>query len=589
MAGKHLKTFLYFVAEGALMYLGLLLLTAFFMGGVVYADTGRLLPMAFITVLASHLYQGRRGYFMAWGIFYCLLCSVWLPYTLLGEHLMVKPMAKYMAAVGCIACLVIMLVTFFASKALRKILFVLCAVPLLLIAAAFLGYYFSTNAAFGDDSILAIMQTNPEEAKEYLADYFSIRGGISALLVFLTGWGIWRRVRRLELRRGNKYCLPLMLALSVGCLWVCHAGRNNDVFNIFTNAGSNLERYADFQRKQAERRSLAQGSLQLESNSQGVYVLVIGESQNKDYMSAYGYDKKTTPWLDKAVQEKSFIKFTRAYSCHTYTVPVLTYALTAKNQYNDLPLESAVSIVEAAEAAGYQTAWLSNQVRYSAWDTPVSVIASGAGQQIWLNHNIGEKTETNVYDASLADKIDTLQISDKMLIVIHLMGNHSSYDERYPAEFAAFNTGNTHREKTIDKYDNSILYNDYVVSKIYEQVRQLPGFKCMVYFSDHADAVREGLGHDASRFSWSMTHIPLYIALSDDFMQEEAGLTDRLRAASDKVFTNDLIFNLLSGVMGIKIPSLYEPENDITSASYNYDIQRFRSLYNEKMVKDDVK
>ena len=65
-------------------------------------------------------------------------------------------------------------------------------------------------------------------------------------------------------------------------------------------------------------------------------------------------------------ENKNFLLFDHAFSCHTHTVPVLTYALTAKNQYNNQLLENAVSIIEMAQSAGYKTVWLSNQVRYGA-------------------------------------------------------------------------------------------------------------------------------------------------------------------------------------------------------------------------------
>lgn len=64
-----------------------------------------------------------------------------------------------------------------------------------------------------------------------------------------------------------------------------------------------------------------------------------------------------------------------------------------------------VSIIEMVQSAGYKTVWLSNQVRYGAWDTPISVIALEADQQIWMNRNIGETTRTNCYDGVLAEKL----------------------------------------------------------------------------------------------------------------------------------------------------------------------------------------
>lgn len=66
----------------------------------------------------------------------------------------------------------------------------------------------------------------------------------------------------------------------------------------------------------------------------GVYVVVIGESETRDHMQVYGYPKETTPWLMSFAKEKGTIVFSHAYSNHTHTVPVLTYALSEKNQYN---------------------------------------------------------------------------------------------------------------------------------------------------------------------------------------------------------------------------------------------------------------
>lgn len=91
--------------------------------------------------------------------------------------------------------------------------------------------------------------------------------------------------------------------------------------------------------------------------------------------------------------QHGFLLFDNAYSCHSHTVPVLTYALTAKNQYNTLPLEQAASIIEIAQAADFHTVWISNQVKYGAWDTPVSVIADQSQTQYWLNGHLGETTQ----------------------------------------------------------------------------------------------------------------------------------------------------------------------------------------------------
>lgn len=129
-------------------------------------------------------------------------------------------------------------------------------------------------------------------------------------------------------------------------------------------------------------------------------------------------------------------------------------------------LEKSVSLLEVAEKAGFETVWISNQVQYGAFDTPISIIADEANQQKWINNTVGAKVDINFYDEKLVEEIDNINITDKMLIVIHLMGSHAPYEDRYPSNFAKFGIVNK-----VDRYDNSILYTDYVMSLIFEKVK----------------------------------------------------------------------------------------------------------------------
>ena len=70
------------------------------------------------------------------------------------------------------------------------------------------------------------------------------------------------------------------------------------------------------------------GSLKsLPKNAAGVYVLVIGESQSKGHMSAYGYHRPTTPCFNQSKTSMALLLFDNAYSCHSHTVPVLSLML----------------------------------------------------------------------------------------------------------------------------------------------------------------------------------------------------------------------------------------------------------------------
>lgn len=430
--------------------------------------------------------------------------------------------------------------------------------------------------------MLAIMQTNFSESKEFIKDYFNAKVLFSCLILILVMFAEIKVLANNTLRNRSKIFLFTSILICIGSILLLYKTRVNIVTDIGIKAKQNLKSYNDFRKKMAQRKNniSVKGTLK-HNGDKGIYVLVIGESQNKNHMSAYGYQKDTTPWLKAMMNSKNTLVFNEVYSCHTHTVPVLTYALTAKNQYNSTNLSEAVSILEVAEAVGYETAWLSNQVKYGAWDTPITVIASEANQQVWINKNLGETTETNAFDIKLVDALEHIKYTDKMLLIIHLMGNHGSYAQRYPKSFSKFGD-----KKTIDHYDNSMLYNDYVVSRIYEKVKTIPYFQAMIYCADHADAVDQNLAHDASRFVWSMTEVPMYMIFSESFVIRNKSLIDNLRMAEDKMFTNDLLYNLLMGVLGIKNITNYEPYNDITNENYDANKERFKTLYGKKKLSE---
>lgn len=307
------------------------------------------------------------------------------------------------------------------------------------------------------------------------------------------------------------------------------------------------------------------------SGQAGVYVLVIGESHNKNHMSAYGYRRDTTPWLNSMKNKDRTIIFQNVYACHVNTVPVLTYALTQKNQYNNVRLYNAISLVEACELAGFDTIWLSNQMKYGVYDSPITSIALRSKQQIWINSNIGERVGQDFYDEELVKYLDAVKIRHNVLIIVHLMGNHASYNKRYHKKFNVFG-----ENSSVDCYDNSVLYNDYVMQHIYERCLKIPNFQALVYVSDHSDDVDKGVWHDSSQFTMGMTEIPMYVLFSNRY---DTSKCEKFRASQKRFITNDLLFDFMLSIMDIRIDAIYEPQNDVISETYDDDRYRFKTLH----------
>lgn len=571
---KEIRTI---VITSVIVYCILMLFACGISGDYTLRHSNGIILSAVGIALASRVYIERKVYFCQISLLFLLANSIFLIKLVLGNFIGLSSVKNYANFSIALLNLALLLPMLFEKHVIRSVLRFIFLAVILLPVFFILGYYSVTSTVFAPDTLLAIAQTNIQEAIEYAKDNFSCK---TIFLIILANASVFFvAIKNTQKILWNKYNLFLVLFCITACLVGVYKYRDNIITDIPKQASKTLAQYKNFSKERTDRKDNMSKLLLSHKPEAGVYVLVIGESQNRAHMQAYNYHRATTPWLDSMKNDKNMLLFTKAYSCHTHTVPTLLYALTAKNQYNNIAVKNAVSVLEVAEAAGFETVWLSNQVKYSAWDTPVTSIASEANQQKWINSTLGESTNTDYFDGNLIEELEKIKITDKMLIVMHLMGNYGSYEQRYPKAFEKYDGKNT-----IDKYDNSIIYNDYVMSQVYKRARKIPNFKGLVYCSDHADAIDKNLSHDAAQFDFDMTHIPLYIYLSDSYIQNNSAKYKSLEKQKNKLFTNDLLFNLMLGVLGINLNNIYEPNNDPTADTFDNNKERFKTLYGKKYI-----
>ncbi len=456
----------------------------------------------------------------------------------------------------------------------QRIYFLISSLLLTAPALLFWLYYFTSRTFPSPEILLAIMQTNPGEAMGYVSGHVS-PAAVAALLFCGALLYILSRPTKETLWRAP--WAPFLVAAILYPL--ASYGNLNPIVELPEKAAAYAQSFVEFQKNQQDRSRLL-SSLHLSSKEKGLFVLVIGESANSEHMSAYGYGRDTTPWLASVAEDPHFFLFRDAYSCHVQTVPSLAYALTAQNQYNRIPLSEAPSIIEAAKAAGFTTAWISNQVRYSAWDTPTTTIAAQADQQIWLNSSAGLSTDIDHQDGFTVDAMDRLTYSEKMLVILHLMGSHMPYPAHYPKVYAIYSGPNTF----LNYYDNTIRYNDAVMEKLYHKLQSREDFQALVYISDHSEGIDYGKDHNPTTYVPAMTYIPFYMAFSDDYLNRHAEIAGNLRNHERSRFTNDLLFNAMTSLLDIHIKGIEETENDITGCNYDATPERFRTIYGARPI-----
>lgn len=217
-------------------------------------------------------------------------------------------------------------------------------------------------------------------------------------------------------------------------------------------------------------------------------IVIMGESANKHHMSLYGYSVATTPFLASLRKSNQLYVF-NAIAPTNQTRYSLPLHLTDANvhHYKDRYFRSC-SILTHFKGNRYETYWISNQGRVGKHDSSISAMAYEADTAFFANLNYLEAKTDNV----ILDYLNKLQINSKKkeMYLLHLMGSHSDYINRYEEKTALYK----HAKNIIEEYDNSIHYTDYILSQIYKRFKNEK--LLLVYLSDHGEIINlENNGH----------------------------------------------------------------------------------------------
>lgn len=449
-----------------------------------------------------------------------------------------------------------------------------------------LFYYKIFNVRLSIDSVVAVLQSNIYESKEFLNNYISIYDSAQIILLFLIIiimlYKIFLNVFY-EIQGINLYINPFNVII---CVILIISGMNlfSKTYMYLTVArGIKLQNnLALFSNHRDERlKALSNYCEDKQRSLNSNFALIIGETHNRSHMSVYGYERDTTPWLNTIIENEKNIVLTKSFSCAAQTQPALEMALTEKNQYNNCKSNDAMTIVEMAQHAGFQVIWISNQQN----DTIAGRIAEESDKVFWVNTNKNDTylTQKNtLFDYNIYNKLNELKPEKKKtLYVIHLLGSHASYDCRYPIGFGKWDDNNI-----INAYDNSVLYNDYIMEKIYDILFSKFNVDCLMYFADHGEELNKYFCHGTdffldnykkSDYVKDIVKIPVYFCFSDNYMKNNKLKVDNLYLNKDRYFTNDIVYDTLMGIMGIE-RCHYNSIYDLTSENYSLNIKSAKTI-----------
>jgi heptose-I-phosphate ethanolaminephosphotransferase len=296
-----------------------------------------------------------------------------------------------------------------------------------------------------------------------------------------------------------------------------------------------------------------------ESNLETV-VFVIGESSRPQNWSLYGYDKPTTPNLDKLA---GIYKFNRMCTTAPYTSAAVPSMLSLEPISDWNAIASKKSLVGIYRAAGYKTYWLSVQ-EVDSFGGIIPQIAAEAQSTQYFERS---------YDGAMMpeyEKILNNGATEKQAIFIHIKGSHFEYSRRYPDDFKKFKpSSNSVKDKIAADYDNSILYTDWLLSSIIDQLKLSKKPSILFYSSDHGENIMDDsrglLGHGiGNKYDMSVS---AFVWVSDNISSQQALKLSKLKERENQRVSISSLPHTLLNITGI-LTSEYKSSNDLLSDDF---------------------
>ena len=483
---------------------------------------------------------------------------------------------------------------------------------------AFLGELFTVliyKSSFNIRVIQLVMETNPSEAKEFLSSSGSpssllISAALTGIIYYLSvlAWKFHDRFRKPVLNVLN--CFGLFIILWSGVrqlsaytkLGRCFAAKEYRLLaerkympHLSTTFVRLLHGIAFNKVQSTELNELTRTVKATQSVSSThecpLIVLIIGESFSKYHTPLYVSDAlPTNPRLERLKQDGNLIPYTDVVTTSNLTSNVMRNMFSMwDSDYSDNWTNHTL-FPALFRKAGYQVLYLTNQFALNSselWNSIGGTIFNKPELSEclfdWRNDNLKQ------YDGELFDLMpDTASLfNTPTLLIVHLMGQHVNYRERYPAGFEHFSAdqinntyGGAKGRQVISEYANATLYNDYVVDSLWSIVK---GHDAVgIYMSDHGEEVYDWRDFyersDETQMSANMAkyqyETPFMFLMSDTFIQKHGQLAQKIRDSYDKPLINSKTKHTLIGLAGIETPE-YKPTHDILSDKYDSSQPRY--------------
>lgn len=291
-------------------------------------------------------------------------------------------------------------------------------------------------------------------------------------------------------------------------------------------------------------------------------VFVIGESARRDHMGLYGYDRDNTPNLDK---EKNLVAL-EGYSCDTATKLSLRCMFVREGGASEAPQRTLkeANVFSVLKSKGWSSelysmqseAWFYNKTRADDYSLRENIASE--------KRNAGKPVDDMLLVDEMKDSMAN-HPNGKHLIILHTKDSHYLYSDRYPRSFAKYQPecmgidDSCSTAEMINAYDNSLLYTDYFLSKVFDQLRNKNAI--VFYASDHGESISKSMhfhGTPRDHAPIEQRTVPIMVWASDKFLandQNKASFEQlKKMAAEKKPAFHEKLYDTILGCIGYTSP-----------------------------------
>ncbi len=488
--------------------------------------------------------------------------------------------------VGLALCSIDLFLKKRGEKIYLTVLFILSIVPNMIVW----GYLYISHLCMKRDMFWVIFTTHAAESKEYVSDFISWEIFAINIIYILIGIFLMVKVRSKHSISIRKHLPLFVLSMSIVLTSIIlqYTVQAIPTFDFYKSRVLFWQANQQFEKERELRKHLKMDvDCMLPDSVNHVFVVILGESTSTCHMSLYGYHRKTTPLMDALSNELTV--YTDVVTPENHTLGAMQKILSFANHEHPEYYRQKPSIVEIFNAADFETYWISNKATLTKWGGSYGIIAQEAKHLYDLSR---KETDDEIVLPSLDNALND-GIKKNKIIFIHLMGNHHAYNCRYPKKYERFDYKrdqdlpdlgfrNDEMMKTIDEYDNSILYGDFVFSSILERIKNQNTSSFLLFFSDHGEEVndtRDARGHFMTDVYPCQARVPFLFWQSEKYKSE---MPEIVVDPSRPYSIENVIFSV-STISGLKY-SDYDGSASIFSKEYVAPKKRFVST--EEYEKD---